>query len=77
MSRTLRIRQDLGFKCDLSNWENDFVSIRLSFQICKMGKMIVQFTKERGLNKIPYYNVGQRDVMITELKKSLVGPRNF
>ena len=39
--------------------------------------MIVQFTKERGLNKIPYYNVGQRDVMITELKKSLVGPRNF
>lgn len=44
--------------------------------------MIVQFTKERGLNNIPYYNVGQRDVMITnamiiELKKSLVGPRNF
>ena len=47
-----------------------------------MGKMIVQFTKERGLSKVQYYNVGQRDVMITdamiiELRKSFVGPRNF
>ena len=47
-----------------------------------MGKMIVQFTKERGLSKVQYYNVGQRDFMITdamiiELRKSFVGPRNF
>ena len=41
-----------------------------------MGKMIVQFTKERGLNKIWHSNAGQRDAMIIELGKSLLGPRN-